>query len=185
MAAAPTAVTRGVLQSPGLHVGSGDASGVAARRRCGKAAGTDLAQRPPGPRKPALNGGYFPEGMRAPGALNMPAYFWFSLHLRHSAEREEGVSGRGGGQVPKSWSTTGYLPVGTVGPYPSAVIARFLVNGGNRLVNGAQIPSLPLVASRCRRPENDFTVSRHIVPDGVRRGQGAQEATPEGPGGRP
>jgi len=54
LAAAPVAVTRDGSQSPGLRAGSGDASGVAAGRRCGRSAGTDPAQRPPGPRKPAV-----------------------------------------------------------------------------------------------------------------------------------
>jgi len=85
LAAAPTVVTRDILQPLGLHAGSGDASGSADGRRCGKAAGTDPAQRPPGPRKRAVNRGYFPEGMRTAGALNTSAYFWRSLHLRKSA----------------------------------------------------------------------------------------------------
>jgi len=54
LAAAPTVVTRDILQPLGLRAGSGDASGAAAGRRCGKAAGTDPAQRPPGPRKRAV-----------------------------------------------------------------------------------------------------------------------------------
>jgi hypothetical protein len=100
--------------------------------------------------QPVAKRGYFRRGPRNMDVSRTVTYFRPGPHSLKSAEWEERLSGRCIPEELRSWSTTGYPPVGKAGPRLVAVIARFLVNGGNQVVNGAQAITLPLAATSCR-----------------------------------